>query len=303
MKLKIYLIFSILLFTLLYPVPIKASTNTFTRTNSNFLVPEDIVVTSSNMSDILTTPAVDASEKVYDFADLLTDDEEKKIYRQAVQFIKSTDFDLGIVTVDSYDKLCPYEDCSRVYADDFYDYNDFGMDEEKSGLLFLVDMKNREIYISTSGKAIDMYDSNRIDKILEAIYSEFSDENYYEGITKFMTIIENYDTMGLPSNKDNKYSIDSSGEIYRVFPWKIIFGIPSIITIIVMAILIHKNKIVRKATSSREYLDKDSVNIKVLSDVLTSSYTMSTPIYHSSGSGGGHSGSSGRSHGGGGRHF
>ena len=72
-----------------------------------------------------------------------------------------------------------------------------------------------------------------------------------------------------------------------------------------MGILISKNKMVKVATTSREYLEKGSINIKVVRDVLTSSHTTSTPISHSSSSGGGssHSGSSGRSHGGGGHHF
>ena len=97
----------------------------------------------------------------------------------------------------SYQVYAIYEDCSQVYADDFYDYNSFGLGDDHSGLLFLVDMKNREIYISTTGKAMDMYNDIRIDKILDAIYTEFGSDKYFEGITKFMTIIENYDTMGL----------------------------------------------------------------------------------------------------------
>ena len=34
-----------------------------------------------------------------------------------------------------------------------------------------------------------------IEQIMDAIYQEFSNQNYYTGITKFMTILENYDTI------------------------------------------------------------------------------------------------------------
>lgn len=296
-----YFLLTIILFVFCI-IPVYASTNTFTRTEDNLLISSDITVTSQNLDNILNTPAIDASEKIYDFADLLTPSEEEKIYQQVNQFINKTNFDLAIVTINDNNKLSAME-----YADDFYDYNDFGTDAEYSGILFLIDMDTREIYMSTTGKAIAMYSDSRIDMTLDAIYEEFSERHYMQGITKFVTIIENYDTMGLPSNKDSKYAISETGEIYREFPWLIVFGAPLAITIIVIGIMIHKNKLVRVATSSREYLDKDSLKMRVVSDRLISTNTVAVPLSTSSSSGGGgsshHSGSSGRSHGGGGHRF
>lgn len=303
---KICKFFLILLVLFLPVMSVNASTNTYTRTHEDWLVPDGVVVDSSNMNSVLSTPAVDASEKVYDFADLLSLTEEEELYNQVSEFINQSGMDLAVVTVSDYDKACSYEKCSQVYADDFYDYNDFGLDDQHSGLLFLVDMYNREFYISTTGKAMDMYNDVRIDKILDAISLEFENGNYFDGISKFVTIIENYDTIGLPSNIDSKYAIDDAGEVYRKFPWLIVLGIPSVITIIVMAILISKNKMVKVATTSREYLDKKSVHVKVARDVLISTHTSSSVISHPNGSSEGsssHFGSSGRSHGGGGRHF
>ena len=54
---------------------VNASTNTKERTEDNYLISDKITVTESNKYNILQTPAVDASEKVYDFADLFTDSE------------------------------------------------------------------------------------------------------------------------------------------------------------------------------------------------------------------------------------
>lgn len=296
-----YLLLIVILFGFCI-IPVFASTNTFTRTEDNLLVSPDITVTSQNLDNILGTPAVDASEKVYDFAELLTPSEEEQIYNRVQKFINKTNLDLAVVTINDNNKFSAME-----YADDFYDYNDFGTDSEYSGVLFLVDMDTREIYMSTTGKAISMYSDYRIDMTLDAIYQDFSNENYLNGITKFVAIIENYDTMGLPSNKDSKYAINNSGEVYRKFPWLIVFGIPSVITAIVIGILISKNKLVRVATSSREYLDKDSLKIKTVSDRLVSTNTIAVPRSSGSSSGGGgssrHSGSSGRSHGGGGHRF
>ena len=72
-----------------------------------------------------------------------------------------------------------------------------------------------------------------------------------------------------------------------------------------MVILINKNKLVRKATTAEEYLNKESVNIKRISDILISSNTTKHKIEHNSSSGGSstHCSSSGGSHGGGGHRF
>lgn len=304
MKKISYLIFSFGIF-FLWMFSVQASVNTYTRTDSDYLVPDYIKVTGSNRDNVLSTPAVDATEKVYDYADLLTDSEEKKIYNQVIEYIDKTDLDLVIVTVSDYDKTICNGDCTRTYADDFYDYNEFGVGSRHSGVLFLVDMKTRTVYMTTTGDAMDMYSDYRIEKIMDSIYQDFTNQNYYIGITKFMTILENYDTIGVANSKDSHYEISDDGRIVRDIPWFILIGGPLLITGIVMAIMISKNKLVRVATSSREYLDKKTLKTSVVKDRFVHTHTSKTPIYHSSGSSGGgaHSGSSGVSHGGGGHRF
>lgn len=277
-----------------------ASTDTKERTEDNYLVPSYIEITELNKSAILTTPAVDASEKIYDYAELLTDTEEKEVYQRISDFVSSSELDLAIVTINENNK-----GTAKEYAQDFYDYNAFGTDTVHSGILFLVDMETREIYMVTTGKAITMYDDARIDTIVSDIYTYFSDKEYAKGMTKFVTILDNYDKLGLPSNNDTKYVIGSDGTLSRKIPWFIFLVCPVLATIIVMAILIHKNRLVRKATSSKEYLKKDSVDIKLESDQFLGSNVTKIRIDHSSSSGGSStsSGSSGISHGGGGHKF
>lgn len=299
-----YLLFSAGIFFLSF-ISVQASVNTYTRTDSDYLVPDYIDVTGSNRDNVLSTPAVDATEKVYDFADLLTDSEEKKLYQQATKFIKKTELDLAIVTVSDYTKPRCDGDCTRTYADDFYDYNEFGIGSRHSGVLFLVDMKTRTIYMTTTGDAMDMYNDYRIEQIMDAIYQEFTNQNYYDGIAKFMTILEKYDTIGIANSKDSHYVISDDGSVVRDIPWLFLIGGPLLITGIVMAIMISRNKLVRVATSSREYLDKKTLQTNIVKDRFVHTHTSKTPIYHSSGSsgGGGHSGSSGISHSGGGHRF
>ena len=272
---------------------VSASTNTNTRTEDNYLINDWIEVTDSNRGNILNTPSVNADEKIYDFADLYTDSEETSLYNKVNSYIQSYNMDLVIVTINSNNKSSPQE-----YADDFYDYNDFGISSNRDGILFLIDMQNREIYMSTTGTAIEMYNDYRINEALDSVYTYMSDEEYYEGTSNYINIIRDYASSGFPKNNNS-----SNSDVLQPIVTAMIISL--FITIIIMVILINKNKLVRKATTAEEYLNKESVNIKRISDILISSNTTKHKIEHNSSSGGSstHCSSSGGSHGGGGHRF
>ena len=292
-------------------VPVNASTKTFERTEDNLRVDNSINVNNSNIDDILSTPSVNASEKVYDFADLFTSSEESIIYDKAIEYISSHNMDLVIVTIDDNPKAN-----AREYGMDFYDYNDFGTDNKHSGILLIIDMDNRRYEMITSGEAIIMYDDARIDNILDYIYNDIKYKTYYNGVTKFISRVSSYASDGIPES--NKYaSVDEYGNITinQPLPWIKMLLASAVITLIVMVILVLRNKMVRKATTAKEYLDKDTLAIHTLSDVLVDKHVSRVRIERSSSnsfssssssrSGGSSTsrGSSGRSHGGGGRSF
>lgn len=286
MKIGIFIIIGLIWNT---PV-VSASTNTNIRTEQDYRVASWVEVTESNKNNILTTPSVNESEKIYDFADLYTESEEHDLYSKVSEYINTYNMDLVIVTIHTNDKSSP-----MVYADDFYDYNHFGIGKNRDGVLFLIDMENREIYMSTTGSAIKMYNDYRINEALDQVYQYMSDEKYFEGTTNYIKVISNYASEGFPSGNDKELSLDV------VILWSVLSGI--IITSIIMIILIRKNRLVRKATTAEEYIDKESIDIKSISDVLISTNTVRTKIEHDSGGSSTHSGSSGASHGGGGHGF
>lgn len=267
-------------------VPVYASANTKERTEDNYLVEDWVTVTESNKNNILTTPAVDATEKVYDFADLFTDEEEQQLYTKITNYINEYNLDLAVVTIDENNKT------PREYADDFYDYNDFN---QQGGILFLIDMDNRKIYMSTTGQAIKMYNDYRINTALDEVYTYMSDEEYYEGTSNYIDKISDYAKKGVPTSNNEEKSLTSS-----IF-MSLLIGL--IGTAIIMAILIFKNRMVKKATTAREYLNKNSIKIQNMGEILISSNTTKHEIDHSSSGSSTHTGSSGSSHGGGGHSF
>ncbi len=284
-----------------------ASTNTQVRTENNLMIKPSIKVTEKVKKAALSTPKVDETEKIYDFANLFTESQENILYNDVSSFINEYDMDMVIVTINDNNKSS-----SMAYADDFYDYNYFGVGSTNDGLLLLIDMDNRVVWISTTGKAILMYDDARIDDILDYVQDELVDANYYNAGLEFISESKYYAEKGIPSSNSNM-TIDKDGNyverfdimsyILRVFP------IPTIITLVVILIGVTSHRNVKKAVFAKEYLKENTVRITGRQDKFlrsnTASYRISSSSSGSSSSGGSstHSGSSGVSHGGGGRSF
>lgn len=324
----------LILFLFLTTIQCNASTNTFNRNElDNYGVKKDWTIDEKNLNNVLNTKAVDASEKIYDYSDVLTEEEEVQLKNRIDEFIEKTKTDMVIVTDkieydSSLSSYCYDEDAadSKIkevvenYAADFYDYNDFGMNfDNNSGVLL---MRNTAIDPCFNAMYYDMYTFGdtqlyftqyRYDNILDGIYNNLHNENYLDGFIDFIDRTENYILEGIPSEMDDYY-VDDNGFIERYpdkyyIPWTTSAIISFIIALITIIILIKKNKMVRKATSAEEYLIKNSINITNRQDMFihthTSSYTTSSDSGGSSGGGGfsSHSGSSGGGHSsGGGRH-
>lgn len=297
-------IFLFLIIFLLSVENIQASTNVYTRTSSDYLVPSDIKVDASNRNAILNTPAVNAKEKVYDFADLLTNEQEFSLYNNINYFINDSSYDLVIVTIDDNPKYSAME-----YADDFFDYNDFGFNSSRDGVLVLIDMDTREVYISTSGMAIKMYSDYRIESIIDAGYYNLTNGNYYGCLSEMINEIENYYDLGFPSENNNLH-IDENGNPYyiRKMPYLMIFLAAGTFCLIVTMILYYKTRSVVKKHNIASYINMENTNINK-NEIFLTTYTSKIRRQTSSSSGGGgggssfHRSSSGRSHGGGGRRF
>ncbi len=297
MKKKYFLI--LILFSF-FITNVNASTNTLDRNNlDNYGINKKWEVNEYNINNILSTPAVNSSEKVYDFAGLLTDEDEQKIYELTQNFKDNTGMELIILTINS---SYLYDSYNEDIATNFYDYNDFGLDiENYSGVLLLRNSYEKDPYFNlyTFGDAQLYYSLSRTDGILDNIYNDIHNNNYYFGIeTLYNDLIKYYNKGKAP---EYKYSyINDKGYITEKYhiPWFIVLIISTIGTAIIMSILINKNKMIRKEYKASEYLVKDSVTYSKKEDRFITSHTSSYTTSSSSGGhgGGSHSGSSGGGH-------
>ena len=243
---------------------------------------------------INSVEAFDTSLKVYDYAQVLTTEEENELRNDINLFIANHNMDMALVTVKYHNKSN-----TMSYADDFYDYNGFGIGPNYDGVIFVIDFNfdYTDIWMSTTGKAIDYYTDARIDSILDAVAAK-KNYGYYEMLSEFVDETNYYANQGIPTYYGN---YDTGIDYKTIIIWSLI--IPSVIILI----FVLKNKMVKAATNATIYLVSGSVVINKRDDRFITTHTTSVRIDESSSSsssrGGSstHRSSSGRSHGGGGR--
>ena len=291
------IVLSLIIFLL--PIVSFASTNTYPRTEDDLRINSWITVTEDNKDNILNTPSVNEEEKIYDFADLYTDEEEKNLYTAVYDYTQRRNLDLVIVTInDNFES-------TQEYADDFYDYNNFGFGSERDGLLFLVDMENRYVYISATGGAMSLYPDVECNMITEQVYTYFSDQHYYDGTYQMIKTLDTYYELSYNDNDSDEYTYNKADVNYLY-----VFIFATVCTIIGIVILIKRNDLVKVATTSEEYYDKGSIGVHRIKDVVIGHHVTKHAIQRDTGShgggfsgGGGHISSSGSSHTGGGHKF
>lgn len=306
MKKFIYSVAIIVLLILISIIPTSAKEiETCKRDVDDLKVPDD--VSTNNINDILNTPCVIETDKVYDFADLLTDNEEELLYNKVEEYINNTNYDLVLVTTNDNPK-----NSAMKYADDFFDYNNFGKNQSRDGVLILIDMDTRELYISTSGQAIKMYDDYRIERVLDSGYDYITIKKYFNTFISMVESLSDYYLNDYPDSNNNLIIDDLGNPQYvKSIPYQMAFLIAGIITLVVALILYFKSRLKIKRLDTVSYLKRIDITTKKdtyvnshVSRVLRASDSSSSSFGGSSGGGSSHhTSSSGRSHGGGGRKF
>lgn len=123
-------------------------------------------------------------ERVFDQADVLTDEEEEKLRKLIAKRERQTGCDIVLVTLN--ESLRDYarerqeyvaaEKYVMIYADDFYDEHLFGYDKPQGNGVLLLDNLYREddgyaySWLCTTGKAEGKYSGAMIDHLLEKSY-------------------------------------------------------------------------------------------------------------------------------------
>lgn len=111
---------------------------------------------------ILTVPAfaveggfADLYYRMNDSADVLTEDEDNELEDALEELSLRQSFDVTIATIESLESVG--YDSMEAYADDLYDYCQFGYGPDMDGVLLLVSVGDRKWHISTCGYGITAF--------------------------------------------------------------------------------------------------------------------------------------------------
>jgi uncharacterized membrane protein YgcG len=242
------------------------------------------------------------TERVFDYADVLSDKEEEKLRKLIAKRERQTGCDIVLVTLneslkDYAEEKEPwvyYDEFVRVYAEDFWETNNMGYDKPNGDGVILVDNWYREddgkvyTWFCTTGKVKEAYSDEAVNHILDNIYRYVEKDPY----KAYKTYVNDFyhDMLGI--NVFLSY-------VPGFFPW--------LMALIVTAVFIFLNwnsKEGEKTVTATTYVAGKQPHFQVREDRFIRKAVVSHRIQSSSSSGGGSShsggGGGGGSHGGGG---
>ena len=250
------------------------------------------------------------TQRVYDYADKLTDREEEKLEELIVKYQEEIGCDIVLVVLDeplrayaeSYADRIGYvseDEYVMVYADNFYDENAFGYNKPYGDGCVFVDNWDRSdsVYgyaynwLSTSGRVEDSFSSSAINAIIEDV-NEVVNDDPYEAYKRYIEGVYHHMSGSLMGGK----RIPVLGMI-----------IAAAITAGVYLMLHLKDNKGRKTTVSTTYVNGGRPVLNRRQDILVNTHVNRRHIERSSSGGGGgggghHTSAGGHSHGGGGGH-
>lgn len=224
-------------------------------------------------------------ERVFDYADKLTEIEEEALRDLIAEKEKQCGSDIVLVTLD--DATVDSDNAMMNYADDFYDNAQFGYNAAwGDGAIYVDNWANGYVWFSTSGRVEDRYSSAMIDSLITSVCDSVNSDPY-GAYTKYVNSVSN--TM--------------SGKIGAQIPVSMIFFVALLVSGVYLIVGLVGNK-GKKTTNEKTYVVGGAPNFKDNRDIFVTKHTTSRHIETSSGGSGGggghHMSSGGHSHGGGG---
>lgn len=237
-----------------------------------------------------------STSKLVDNAELLSTVEKENLISKINEFNENYNIDLVIVTNDGLDGKS-----AKDFADNFYEQNNYGVGEEHSGILLLVDMVGRNVWISTEGVALKYFSDDRLDSIIKDISKYLSNEQYVEAFSIFITDVKYYMDLGVDNNQ---YLYNENNNTIKVL---IISLLVATIVALGSCLAVKFSYKTPKSTSSINYVDRNSIIFNKKKDTFINTYTTRTKIEKNNNMNSGnttiHNSSSGRTHGGRGGKF
>ena len=153
--------------------------------------------------------------RLVDKADVLTDEEEKKLLKKLNKISEEEKVDVVVLTVEN-----EAGNDVTAFADDYYDYNNYGFGYKGDGIILVVDYGTRDWAISTKGKGIYIFTDAGQKYISDKFVKYLSDGEAYEGFKTYANLCKKfieqyrtgaaYDVGNMPKEKSETPTEDYS---------------------------------------------------------------------------------------------
>ena len=200
--------------------------------------------------------------RLLDYADVLSDGEERELRGKLDEISERQQMDVVVVIIDSLEG----EDVVD-YADDFYDYNGYGFGEGRDGILFLISLGDRDWCITTRGYAITVFTDAGIDYMTEYIVSDLTNGDYAEAFTTFADQCDDYITQAATGRS---YDVDNlPKEPFPFFTLLVMcLAIAFVIALIATGIMKSQLKSVYSQSKADNYVKNGSMQLTKKNDLF-----------------------------------
>ena len=259
---------------------------------------------------LLTVPAfaveggfADLYYRMNDSADVLTAEEDSELEDALEELSLRQSFDVTIATVESLESVG--YDSMEAYADDLYDYCQFGYGPDMDGVL-LVSVGDRKWHISTCGYGITAFTDAGIQYLGEQMKPFMAEGDY---AAAFRTFVQWSDTYIDAARAGRPYDVktlprDPLSPMYLVLA----VGIGLVLAWVVVSVMKSQLRSVAFQENAASYVREGSMNLTNSRELFLyrDVHRTERPKESSSSDSGGsstHTSSSGTTHGGGGGSF
>ena len=255
MKKRLFILILFLIFTSY--IKVLAAPVSYERSVTDLRLPKDVDLGKINIEDVLKTPSVDAKDKIYDFANILSDAEEAKIFIQLNEYINNTGLDAIIVTTNDLKGFA-----MKDYTYNFYDYNDF----KDNGVSFVIYVgpDKKSIFMGNNGpitsEVFTAYTDNRVSEILKYVYNNhIRDGDYYGACEAYIKLIDGFYVKTFGS-----YKVGEEITQAKSYPWIEIVIVAFVLTFIgaVLVVTRYQKPQVRSDQSIKKALSETTMIVK-----------------------------------------
>lgn len=151
---------------------------------------------------LCTTATVfaESTQKLIDDAELFSSTEASDLTEQLESFSAESGWDVVVYT--NYNSVS--SDDMEYYYNEYYDDQGFGIGDNKSGVIFVIDMGSENRVINTKGDAMYYFDDARMGEIKSALKPYLLEYDYYGATQTFINYTKQYYESGM--TEDGEYT-------------------------------------------------------------------------------------------------